>query len=86
MGSHPHPEKLILNFFSKRVPAPLQGFLKPGNIVVVTEAVRDEGISHYYLAPETKIEASPRLRDRLVSSLEIIYSWSEDGHEEEILH
>lgn len=45
----------------------LQDFLKPGDIVVVTEANRDEGTSNHYLEPGVKVEASPRLRDGLIS-------------------
>jgi uridine phosphorylase len=32
----------------------VQPYLKPGDIVVVTEAIHDEGTSHNYLPPETK--------------------------------
>ncbi|MGA8903648.1 MAG: nucleoside phosphorylase [Candidatus Bathyarchaeia archaeon] len=47
----------------------LQDFLKPGDIVVATEAIRDEGTSHHYLPPETKVYSSARLREGLVDSL-----------------
>ena len=36
----------------------LQGFLKPADIIVVTEAVRDEGTSYHYLPPGVKVESS----------------------------
>jgi len=47
----------------------LQTFLKPGDIVVVTEAIRDEGTSHHYLPPETKVHSSEKPRERLISRL-----------------
>jgi uridine phosphorylase len=47
----------------------LQTFLKPGDIVVVTEAIRDEGTSHHYLPPETKVYSSEKPRERLISRL-----------------
>jgi uridine phosphorylase len=36
----------------------LQEFLKPADIIVVTEAVRDEGTSYHYLPPGVKVESS----------------------------
>jgi len=64
----------------------LQSFLQPGDIVVVTEAIRDEGTSHHYLPPEVKVESSARLRNNLVKHLnerEIRHFvgpvWSTDG-------
>lgn len=33
----------------------LQEFLKPADIIVVTEAIRDEGTSHHYFPPEVKV-------------------------------
>ncbi len=64
----------------------LQEFLKPGDMVVVTEAVRDEGTSQHYLPAETKVESSPRLRELLVSILDrkgiksfLGPVWSTDG-------
>ena len=64
----------------------LQNFLKPSNIVVVTEAIRDEGTSYHYLPPKVKVESSTRLRDRLVRKLNrkniehfVGSVWSTDG-------
>jgi len=64
----------------------LQNFLKPSNIVVMTEAIRDEGTSYHYLPPEVKVESSARLREKLVRNLNdknIEHSvgsvWSTDG-------
>jgi uridine phosphorylase len=45
----------------------LLDFPKPGDLVVVTEANRDEGTSNHYLEPGVRVEASPRLRDGLIS-------------------
>jgi uridine phosphorylase len=55
--------------FEVGVAGGLQTFLKPGDIVVVTEAIRDEGTSRHYLPPETKVHSSERLRERLISRL-----------------
>ena len=64
----------------------LQSFLQPGNIVVVTEAIRDEGTSYHYLPPEEKVEASTGLRNKLIEHLTdrkiehfIGPVWSTDG-------
>ncbi len=48
----------------------LQELLKPGDMVVVTEAVRDEGTSQHYLPAEVRVEASRRLRELLVNILD----------------
>jgi hypothetical protein len=47
----------------------LQSFLKPGDTVVVTEAVRDEGTSSHYLPSEVRLESSAKLRELLVQQL-----------------
>jgi len=47
----------------------LQTFLEPGDIIVVTEAIRDEGTSYHYLPPDVKVESSVRLRNRLIKHL-----------------
>jgi uridine phosphorylase len=62
----------------------LQGFLKPADIIVVTEAVRDEGTSYHYLPPGVKVESSQRLRETLIERLNGIRHfvgpvWSTDG-------
>ncbi len=64
----------------------LQTFLKPGDVVVVTEAIRDEGTSYHYFPPEVRVESSPKLRDGLIRCLNergIKHSigpvWSTDG-------
>lgn len=53
----------------------LQQFLKPGDIIVVTEAIRDEGTSHHYFPPEVKVESSEDLRERLLKQLNM------EGHQ-----
>lgn len=55
--------------FEVGVSGALQTFLQPGDIIVVTEAIRDEGTSHHYLPTEVKVEASARLRDKLIEHL-----------------
>jgi len=64
----------------------LQPQLKPGDIIVVTEAIRDEGTSNHYFPPEVKLESSHRLRNSLLQELthkRINYSvgsvWTTDG-------
>jgi len=64
----------------------LQTFLQPSNIIVVTEAIRDEGTSYHYLPPNVKVESSPRLRSKLIKRLNegkikhfVGSVWSTDG-------
>jgi uridine phosphorylase len=64
----------------------LQPYLQPGDIVVVTEAILDEGTSHHYLPPEAKVESSSRLRNSLGERLDkrkikhfVGPVWSTDG-------
>jgi len=64
----------------------LQQFLKPGDIIVVTEAIRDEGTSYHYFPPEVKVESSEDLRDKLLKQLNMKGAkyycgkvWSTDG-------
>jgi len=64
----------------------LQEFLKPADIIVVTEAIRDEGTSYHYLPPEVKVESSQRLREMLIKCLNeggirhfVGPVWSTDG-------
>ena len=64
----------------------LQPFLQAGNIVVITEAVRDEGTSQHYLPPKEKTVSSERLRNKLIHHLNeekvkhfVGSVWSTDG-------
>jgi uridine phosphorylase len=64
----------------------LQPHMQPSDVVVVTEAIRDEGTSYHYLPQETKVESSQRLRKGLADRLDkekIKYSvgpvWSTDA-------
>jgi uridine phosphorylase len=64
----------------------LQQFLKPGDIIVVTEVIRDEGTSYHYFPPEVKVESSEDLRDKLLKQLNMKGAkyycgkvWSTDG-------
>jgi uridine phosphorylase len=64
----------------------IQPDLKPGDIVVVTEAIRDEGTSFHYLSQEVRVESHQSLRNRLIERLKangIKYFagpvWSTDG-------
>jgi len=72
--------------FEVGVSGGLQEFLKPADIVVVTEAIRDEGTSYHYLSPEVKVESSTRLRETLINYLNerkirhfVGPVWSTDG-------
>lgn len=47
----------------------LQNDLKPGDIVVVDRAIRDEGASYHYLPPSKYIEADGPLVDRLSEAI-----------------
>ncbi len=49
----------------------LQPSLKLGDILVVTEAIRDEGTSNHYFQPEVRLKASPKLRKLLIQRLNI---------------
>jgi uridine phosphorylase len=47
----------------------LQSSLAPGNIVVVTEAFRDEGTSDHYFPPDVPLVASSFLKTQLIREL-----------------
>jgi uridine phosphorylase len=64
----------------------IQHGLKPGDIVVVTEAIRDEGTSYHYLSPEVMVESHQPLKNKLIERLRTngirYYAgpvWSTDG-------
>lgn len=48
----------------------LQSYLNLGDIVIPTEAVRDEGVSYHYLPPEVKAVANNEVISALVRSTE----------------
>jgi uridine phosphorylase len=48
----------------------LQPFLKPGDMIVGTDAIRDEGTSFHYLPPDTQVIAETVLREALVQRLQ----------------
>jgi uridine phosphorylase len=47
----------------------LQPDLKPGDIVVIDKAIRDEGTSYHYLSPSKYIEADLQLADQLTDAI-----------------
>jgi uridine phosphorylase len=47
----------------------IQPYLQPGDIVVVTEAIRDEGTSGHYFPPGERVESDVTLRESLVERL-----------------
>jgi len=64
----------------------LQPFVQPGSILVVNEAIRDEGTSGHYLPTNVPVKSSIRLRKKLIECLnkeKIKYFagsvWSTDG-------
>jgi len=64
----------------------LQPFLQAGSIIVITEAVRDEGTSQHYLPPKVKTVPSERLKNKLIDQLDekkvryfVGSAWSTDG-------
>jgi uridine phosphorylase len=72
--------------FEVGVAGGLQLYLHPGDIIVVTEAFRDEGTSHQYFPPDVKVESSKNLRESLTKYLEqrelrhfVGPVWSTDG-------
>jgi len=48
----------------------LQPELKPGDIVVVDKAIRDEGTSYHYLPPAKYVEADLQLADQLIGAIQ----------------
>jgi len=76
----------VKTIFEVGIGGGLQGSIKPADIVVAAEAMRDEGTSYHYLPPEVKVEASTRLREKLLRKLDEIGLkyfvgpvWSTDG-------
>ena len=49
----------------------LQPPLEVGDVIVVTQAFRDEGTSHHYFPPEVVLESSANLRELLVQELKL---------------
>lgn len=47
----------------------LQPDLKPGDIVVIDKAIRDEGTSYHYLPPAKYVDADSKLADQLVEAI-----------------
>jgi len=78
--------------FEVGVAGGIQPYLKPSDMIVVTEAIRDEGTSFHYLPPEAKVESDASLRNKLIEHLKVEgvrYSvgpvWSTDGAYRETL-
>ncbi|MEP7135383.1 MAG: nucleoside phosphorylase [Chloroflexota bacterium] len=47
----------------------LQSDLKPGDIVVIDRAIRDEGTSYHYLPPSKYVDSDPQLADQLADTI-----------------
>jgi uridine phosphorylase len=69
----------------------LQSAIQSGEIIVVTEAIRDEGTSLHYLPPEDLVKSSEHLRSNLIKNLtlknikhHVGSIWSTDGVYREI--
>jgi uridine phosphorylase len=72
--------------FEVGVSGSIQSYLQPSDIVVITEAIRDEGTSYHYLPPDVKVESDTLLRDKLIEHLKgkgirhfVGPVWSTDG-------
>jgi len=48
----------------------LQSDLKPGDIVVIDRAIRDEGTSYHYLPPSKYVDSDPQLADQLIEAIQ----------------
>lgn len=59
----------VRRFISVGTAGALAKALQIGDVVVCDRAIRDEGVSHYYLAPVRYAHASPGLTDQLDLSL-----------------
>lgn len=55
----------VRRFLSIGSAGALQPDLTPGDLVVCTRAIRDEGVSHHYARPEVPAEPDPTLTDAL---------------------
>ncbi len=62
----------IRRFTSIGTAGALSRGLKVGDLVVCDRAIRDEGVSHHYVAPNKYAHASPALTDQLEQSLEAL--------------
>jgi len=78
--------------FEVGVAGGIQPYLKSSDMIVVTEAIRDEGISFHYLPLEAQVESNTSLRNKLIEHLKVEgvrYSvgpvWSTDGAYRETL-
>jgi uridine phosphorylase len=47
----------------------LQTELKPGDIIVIDRAIRDEGASYHYLPPAKYVDANMELTDQLIDAI-----------------
>src|SRR6266545_2682720 len=47
----------------------LQPGLKPGDIIVIERAIRDEGTSYHYLPPAKYVDANKELADELMDAI-----------------
>lgn len=47
----------------------LQPDLKPGDIIVIDRAIRDEGTSYHYLPPAKYVDANAELADQLIAAI-----------------
>jgi uridine phosphorylase len=78
--------------FEVGVAGAIQSYLQPGDIVIVTETVRDEGTSYHYLSPGIKAASHTPLRSKLIEHLKeervrhfVGPVWSTDGAYRETL-
>lgn len=48
----------------------LQSDLKPGDIIVIDKAIRDEGTSYHYLPPAKYVDSDPQLANQLIEAIQ----------------
>ena len=59
----------VKTIFEVGISGGIQPNLKPGDIIVVTGAVRDEGTSHHYLPSHVSVESDVGLRNMVIERL-----------------
>ena len=76
----------VNTIFEVGVSGGIQSSFEPGDIIVVTEAIRDEGTSYHYFPPEVTVESDASLRNELIERLKrnnvkhfVGPVWSTDG-------
>ena len=76
----------VNTIFEVGVSGAIRPSLEPGDIIVVTKAIRDEGTSYHYFPPKVTVESDASLRNTLIERLKrenvkhfVGPVWSTDG-------